>query len=144
MPETRFTQCGLEPLTIERLEDGSVVILDARSKSVHSLNPSAAAVWDACRKSTQEEIEANVAERLGATSSEIVREALAQLQKANLIESSDPVSAEAIDLGRRSMLKRAGAAGAIAIPVVLTLTASEQKAYAFQSLSSTTTTLPPC
>ncbi len=142
MPESKYSQCGLESLTVERLEDGSVAILDARSKSVHSLNASAAAVWDACQNSTLEEIEASLAARLGATSREIVRQALEQLRKANLIESSAPVAAEAIDLGRRSMLKRAGAAGAIAIPVVLTLTASEQKAYAFQSLSSTTTPEP--
>src|SRR5262249_11811979 len=114
-------------------------------KSVHSLNSSATLVWQACAPgATFGQICEFVDGKSGvAADPAIIRQALAQLQRANLIESESPISVENIDLGRRSMLKRAGAAGAVAIPVVLTLTAAEQRAYAFQSASGTTTTAQP-
>jgi hypothetical protein len=135
-----FSQVGVESLSIERLSDGSTAIVDNRVKSVHSLNPSATLVWEACANgATAAQIGKAIEAKSGSpVDAEVVQLALAQLQRANLIESEAPISAEAIDLGRRSLLKRAGAAGAIAIPVVLTLTAAEQRAYAFQSISSTT------
>lgn len=139
-----FSQVGVESLTVERLSDGSTAIVDNRVKSVHSLNSSATLVWDAC---AQGATVAHICEAIEAKSgspvdAEVIHQALAQLQRANLIESESPISAETIDLGRRSMLKRAGAAGAFAIPVVLTLTAAEQRAYAFQAISGTTTPAP--
>ncbi len=136
--EQTFSKCGLESLTVEKLGDGSLAILDVRSKSVHSLNPSAAAVWEACNGSTLGEIGTSLAKQFGGTiENDVILGALAQLQAANLIESASPVAIEAIDLGRRSLLKRAGAVGAFAIPAVLTLTAAEQKAYAFSAVSTT-------
>ncbi len=145
-----FSQAGVESLTIERLSDGSTAIVDNRVKSVHSLNPSATLVWEACaRGATVEQIREAIEAQSGSpVDAEVIHQALAQLQRANLIESASPVSAEAIDLSRRSLLKRAGTAGAFAIPVVLTLTATEQRAYALQAISGTTTpapttTLPP-
>ncbi len=145
-----FSQVGVESLTIERLSDGSTAIVDNRVKSVHSLNPSATLVWDACALgATVAQIREAIEAQSGSpVNDEVIRQALAQLQLANLIESESPVSAETINLGRRSMLKRAGAAGAFAIPVVLTLTAAEQRAYAAIAISGTTTpapttTLPP-
>jgi hypothetical protein len=139
-----FSQVGVESLSIERLSDGSTAIVDNRVKSVHSLNPSATLVWEACAKgaTTAQICKAIEAKSGSPADAEVIYHALAQLQRANLIESESPISAENIDLGRRSMLKRAGAAGAIAIPVVLTLTAAEQRAYAFQSGSGTTTPAP--
>ena len=139
-----FSQAGVESLTVERLSDGSTAIVDNRVKSVHSLNPSATLVWDACGQgATIEQIRQAIEAKSGSpVDAEVIHQALAQLQRANLIESESPISAETIDLGRRSMLKRAGAAGAFAIPVVLTLTAAEQRAYAFQAISGTTTPAP--
>jgi len=141
-----FCQSGTESLSVEKLPDGSTAIVDNRSKSVHSLNPSATLVWEACATgATFAHIRAAVESQTGApVDSDAIRQALAQLQRVNLIEGPSSLpAAENVDLGRRSLLKRAGAAGAFAIPVVLTLTAAEQKAYAFQSQSGTTTTLQP-
>ncbi len=142
--EQIFSQAGVESLTIERLSDGSTAIVDNRVKSVHSLNPSATLVWDACAQGAtieqiREAVEANSGSPVDA---EMIHRALGQLRCANLIESASPIPAETVDLGRRSMLKRAGAAGAFAIPVVLTLTATEQRAYAFAGASGTTTPAP--
>jgi hypothetical protein len=142
-----FCQSGTESLSVGKLSDGSTAIVDNRSKSVHSLNPSATLVWEACAKgATVAHIHAAVENQAGApVDADAIRQALAQLQRVNLIESSSSPSltTDKVDLGRRSLLKRAGAAGAFAIPVVLTLTAAEQKAYAFQSQSGTTTTPQP-
>ncbi len=137
-----FSQVGREALTIERLSDGSTAIVDNRAKSVHSLNPSATLVWDACAQgATVARIQAAIEAKSGfPVETESIHQALAQLQRANLIESDAPMAMEAVDLGRRTMLKRAGTVGAIAIPVVLTLTATEQRAYAVQIISGTTTT----
>jgi len=139
-----FHQSGLESLCVEKLADGSTAIVDSRSKSVHSLNTSATLVWEACAKgATFAQIQAFVETRIGTlVEADVIRQALAQLQQANLIESESPHGLESIDLGRRSMLKRAGVAGALAVPVVLTLTAAEQKAYAVGALSGTTTPAP--
>jgi len=98
-------------------------------------------VWEACAKgATFSEIHAAVEHQAGApVDADAIRRALAQLQRVDLIESpvSLPIPMDNVDLGRRSLLKRAGAAGAFAIPVVLTLTAADQKAFAFQSRSTT-------
>ena len=142
LPQQRFTKCELEFLTVEKLTDGSTAIVDNRFKTVHSLNPSATAVWDACGQgATFEQIQSQIADSFGTVDASVIRQALDQLQSANLIEAA-PRAMENIDLGRRNMLKRAGAAGAFAIPVVLTLTASEQRAYAAITLSGTTTPAP--
>ena len=143
MAENLFRQSGMESLTVEKLSDGSTAIVDNRSKSVHSLNPSATLVWEACAPgATFAEIHAAVEDRTGApVDADAIRQALAQLQRVTLIEGPSTLPVESIDLGRRSLLRRAGAVGAFAIPVVLTLTAAEQKAYAFAAVSGTT--LPP-
>jgi hypothetical protein len=135
-----FRQSGIESLSVEKLQDGSTAIVDNRSKNVHSLNPSATLVWEACAEAaTFAQIQAAVEARTGVpVDAEMIRQALAQLQRVNLIEGESTIQLDNVDFGRRSMLKRAGAVGAIAIPVVLTLTAAEQKAYAFQSQSGTT------
>ena len=143
MMDQVFSQSGVESLAVEKLSDGSTAIVDGRSKSVHSLNPSATLVWEACAPgATFAEIHAAVEDRTGApVDADAIRQALAQLQRVTLIEGPSTLPVESIDLGRRSLLRRAGAVGAFAIPVVLTLTAAEQKAYAFAAVSGTT--LPP-
>lgn len=136
----------VKSLTIDRLSDGTTAILDNRVKSVHSLNRSATLVWEACANgATMTQIHETVQAKLGySVEAEMVHQALAQLQRANLIESESPVPEYNvpecnIDQGRRSLLKRAGA---IAVPVVLTLTASEQRAYALLAASTTPPLLP--
>jgi hypothetical protein len=140
MSENIFSQIGVEALSAEKLADGSTAIFDQRSKSVHSLNPSSTAVWEACAQgATVADIKKALEAKFGSpVDMDVIRLAIQQLQQVNLIESASPLPMEIADLGRRSMLKRVGAAGAAAIPVVLTLTATEQRASAFQSSSGTT------
>lgn len=140
-----FRQSGMESLSVEKLLDGSTAIVDSRSKSVHSLNASATLVWEACAQgATFTQIQTALeSQTRTAVDAEVIRQALAQLQRVNLIETDATFPVESVDLGRRALLTRAGTVGAIAIPVVLTLTAAEQKAYAFQAFSGTTTTTTP-
>jgi len=155
MPNTKniFSQPNSPSLVVEQLPDGSTVIFDERSKSVHSLDPSATVVWRACAAgATLPRIVEALAAHFGApVNVEVASNAIAQLQQAKLIESGAPtavavpVAGAVKDLGRRSILKGVGSLGALAVPVVLTLTAAEQRAYAVpvQAGSGTTTTRPP-
>jgi len=146
-PESTFFQTDLTCLAVEQLPDGSTAIFDERSKSVHSLNPSATVVWRACASgATLPQIMAALADRFsGPVDAEIANHAIAQLQQSKLIESKTPeivpVAGAVMEMGRRSILKRVGSLGAIAVPVVLTLTAAEQRGYAINT-SSTTRPIP--
>lgn len=135
-----YSQVDVESLSIERLFDGSTAIVDNRVKSVHSLNASATLVWEACAQgATVTQIRKSIEDKLGSSvDAEVIHQALADLQRANLIESASPIAVENINLGRRSLLRRAGTVGAFAVPVVLTLTAAEQRAYASVAISGTT------
>ena len=136
-----FSQADAQYLAVEKLADGSTAIVDQRSKTVHSLNASAAIVWDACAQgATLPQIMAALEQRVGQpVDQEVALDAIAQLQGANLISSELP--AGMLDQNRRSMLKAIGTFGAMALPVVLSLTASEQKAFA-QGAGSRTTARP--
>ncbi len=140
-----YTQTGFGCLDIEKLADGSTAIFDQRSKSVHSLNASAAAVWEACAKgATMSQLLAALTAHYGSpVSTETALHALAQLEAASLIESDARTAAPVSGLDRRSILKSIGTAGAVAIPVVLTLTGAEQRAYAQAAGSGVTTTPAP-
>jgi len=128
----------------ERLPDGSVAIYDERSKSVHSLNPSAAVAWEACAQgATVEQVRAALSQHFGSlVDRDVAWTAIQRLQEAELVMSDAPLAAPAVDLARRSALKSIGALGAMALPVVLTLTASEQRAYGLIGASVTTTPAP--
>ncbi len=136
----RFTRVVAGELHTERLPDGSVAIYDERSKSVHSLNRSAGIAWDACAQGATVEQVRQVLERHAGSpvDLEVAWTAMHRLQEAELVISDAPLAAPAVDLARRSALKSLGTFGAAAIPVVLTLTASEQRMYALQAVSGTT------
>jgi len=146
MQEKVFRQANGDWIQIEKLPDGSMAILDKRSKNLHSLNPSATALWEACAEgATLARITAAVQETYGAAiTPEVIREAVTRLQSAHLIESEVSLPLEdhgvadqgVVDQGRRGALRRVAAAGAIAVPVILTLAASEQRALAFQAKST--------
>ncbi len=139
-----FSQVDPSLLAVEKLADGSTAIVDERTKTVHSLNPTAALVFEACAQGVSlEQIIAALELHAGhAVAPEVALEAISQLGAANLIASDAPMPLAAIEQDRRSVLKAIGTFGAVALPVVLTLTAAEQKAYA-QGAGSRTTTRPP-
>jgi hypothetical protein len=134
----RVQQVRPKELAIEKLPDGSTAIFDSRTKTVYSLNPFAAAAWEA---SADFSALPGIVEEMrrsfnpGVTE-EAASEALFQLQERGLVEISTPLQS----LSRRSVFAAAG--GALA-PVVLALTATEQRAFAFAIGSGTTTTTTP-
>jgi hypothetical protein len=134
MAEIRYLQIASGQLTIEKLPDGSTAILDQRTRNVHSLNVSATVAWEACKDgATLAEVRQALELRAGVPVDEtFAQSALAQLHQVNLIESNAPVPEQVRSAARRTALLRAAA---VALPVVLTLAASEQRALAFQARS---------
>jgi hypothetical protein len=107
----------------------SAAIYAERSKSVHSLNPRAAIRLGGRR--------ARRNRRTGASGSGAAR-GLPGGPQCGLDGDRCPLAAPVVDLARRSALRSDWNFGAAVLPVVLTLTASEQRAHAGQALSSTT------
>jgi hypothetical protein len=142
MDEARsvFSQCDREDLDVEELPDGSVAIYDRRSRSVHSLNASAAVIWHACSGgATLRRLSAALESHLGReTPAEEIVETVALMQELGLIVSDSVLTAAVPDASRRAMLATLGTA----VPVVLTLTAAEQKGYAQSAGSVVQTTFP--
>jgi hypothetical protein len=119
-----------DALVVTSLPDGSRVILDSGNERVFALNATAAAAWDACSVPTTS---SNVTESMQrsfdpATTGELAEEALLQLEKQNLVKISGPSSQGT----RRAFI---ATLGAIALPLVVSLSVTEQRAYAFQARS---------
>jgi hypothetical protein len=131
--EIRYTQVKSTDLTVERLPDGSTAVLDQRSKDVHSLNSSATIAWEACEKgATLAQVRTALENYAGApVDEEVALSALSQLRKVSLIQPDAPVPVRMMNQARRSTLLRLG----LAVPVVVTLALSEQRAYAFYASS---------
>jgi hypothetical protein len=140
----------------EKLPDGSTAVLDTATTTVHSLNLSAAAAFEACRETkTVPQLMQSMGEILGApVTEEVALAAVSELDMAGLVSCSEPVP-EGDRASRRSLLRSMGTAAAVAVPVVLSLTSAEQRAYAINAgsggppppppviLSATPNTIPP-
>jgi predicted NAD/FAD-dependent oxidoreductase len=127
-----------DDLVVSSLPDGSRVILDSENERVFALNATAAAAWDACNVPTTL---SNVTESMQrsfdpATTSELAEEALLQLQRQNLVKTSGPSSQGT----RREFI---ATLGAIALPLVVSLSVTEQRAYATQARSPPSPPSPP-
>ena len=127
---------------MEKLPDGSTVVFDNASGTVHSLNSSAAAAFEACRDScTVASVARGMSERLDAAVTEDVAwAAISELEAAGLVVCSGSREAAGRGASRRSMLQKLAAVSAVGLPVVLSLGAAEQKAFAGGVGSGTTTT----
>jgi hypothetical protein len=123
-----FFQTQARNLRIEKLPDGSMAIYDLRSKSVHSLNRSAAALWEACADgATMPQLAESLGSRPGTPATkEEVPVWIEQMRGLDLIVAKGAMPETVPQPGRRSMLAALGAA----VPVILTLTAAEQRVYA--------------
>jgi hypothetical protein len=129
--ESRIWHSDIGSSLIERLPDGSVVICEQRTRNVHSLKPEAAFIWNNCADgATREQLSYSFTRRTSDATPDAFDEILAQLESAGLIRTETPVH-DAPSLERRSMLRKV----AVVAPVVLTLTAAEQLAYAKDSKS---------
>jgi uncharacterized surface anchored protein len=122
---------------VQALPDGSTAIFEVPTKNVYSLNPSAAAAWAACASpTTLSQLAAAMSQRLNAPVTEdLAQEAVSELAAVGLVSVTP---AERLGTSRRALLKQVAE---VAIPVVLALTAAEQRAYA-QGAGSAPTTSP--
>jgi hypothetical protein len=133
MPSIEITSAA-SGCAAEQLPDGSTVVVETATNTVHSLDPLAAAAFHASARTTD-----GIAREMGATLGRPVTEnealeAIVELERAGLVTSSVRP-----DATRRALLRAAG----IAIPAVLTLTAAEQRAQAFVSGSFSAPPPPP-
>jgi hypothetical protein len=121
----RIERTNANDLSVEKLSDGSRVIVDRKSETIFALNTTAGAAWDACTRPTTL---AKVAEDMqrafypGITE-EIALEAIMQLEEKKLVTTSGSSSTYT----RRRAL---ATAAAIALPLVVSLTIAEQRAHA--------------
>ena len=124
----QVTRANTKEYNVNALPDGSKVILDSNNDKVIALNATAGAAWDACEGTTTlTEVTARMRQTLSpAVSEELAEEAVLRLQAQNLVVTSDgPVGAS-----RRQVL---ATLGAIAVPLVVSMTMSDQRAYAMNA-----------
>ena len=112
-------------LVVNGLPDGSKVIVDSRNEKVFALNPTAGAAWDACSSQTTL---ASVTEDMRRTcnpaiTEEVAEQAIAQLQEKELVKTSGLLR----NANRRQVL---AGLSAVALPLVVSMTMSEQRAFA--------------
>jgi hypothetical protein len=118
--------CG--NLAINSLPDGSRIIRNSDDNTVLALNPTAAAAWDACASATTI---SDVAETMrhsfdANVTNELAEESVLELQDKKLVT----ISGSAFKATRRQIL---AGLGAVALPLVVSLTVGEQKAHAQQA-----------
>lgn len=112
-------------LAINSMPDGSRIIRNSDNDTVLALNPTAAAAWDACALPTSL---GEVAESMRRSLDASVTDDLAE---ASILELADKrlvtITSEGSKSTRRQVL---AGLGAVALPLVVSLTSGEQKAHA--------------
>ena len=127
-----------DALVINKLPDGSTVIVDAENEAVFALNPTAGAAWDACSGPTTL---TGVTESMQRSfhpgiNEELAEQAILQLHDKNLLKTSGTPSLAS----RRQFITTMSS---IALPLVVSLSIAEQRAYA-QRASSAVPKPPAC
>jgi hypothetical protein len=123
--EMHVERANRSDLVVNALPDGSKVIVDSGNDKVFALNATAGAAWDACGSTaTLSEVTANMKRTLQAgVSEDLAEQAILSLQEHNLVIASGASAGTS----RRQVL---ATLGAIALPLVVSMTMSDQKAYA--------------
>ncbi|HXS75611.1 MAG TPA: PqqD family peptide modification chaperone [Terracidiphilus sp.] len=120
--------CG--NLAMNSMPDGSRIIRNSENNTVLALNATAAAAWDACASA---KTVPEVADAMRRSFDPTVTDELAE---ASVLELEDKklvtISGSAFKATRRQIL---AGLGAVALPLVVSLTVGEQKAHA-QNASS--------
>ena len=120
-----------DALVINQLPDGSRVIVDAENETVFALNATAGAAWDACSDPTTL---AKVTEGMQrsfdpAVNEELAEEAIQQLHDKKLVKTWGASSKAT----RREFI---GTLSAVALPLVVSLSVADQRAYAQRAVSA--------
>jgi Coenzyme PQQ synthesis protein D (PqqD) len=117
-----------DELVTRELSD-ELLVYDLKRHKAHCLNQTAAAVWKLCDgKATVKEIAKSLAEVLGAPVDErIIHLALEQLAKFHLLDESKSLvpqlPPELTRMSRREMMRTLGVAAAIALPLIVSVSA---------------------
>ncbi len=106
-----------EGIVTQEMPD-EVLVYDLVSNKAHCLNSTAGMIWKSCDgRSTTAEIRAVVEKETGkSVSDDVILLAVDQLRSTNLLVSNEVI--EQSGLNRRELIKRAGLAAAIALPIV--------------------------
>jgi hypothetical protein len=112
-------------LVENHLPDGSRILIDHESETVFALNATAGAAWDACGvPTTLSDVTNEMRYVLGnAITEELAQEAVLRLQERKLVTTSTAAPQKT----RREVLT---SFGKIALPLVVAMTLTEQRAHA--------------
>lgn len=138
-----------DELVVRELSD-ELLVYDLKRHKAHCLNQTAAAVWKQCDgKVTVKEITKSLARELQAPIDEpLVYLALDQLSKFHLLDQPVPLSSrqlpETARMSRREMMRTIGVAAAVALPMIVSISAPTA-AQAGSCVNGTCTAGgPPC
>jgi hypothetical protein len=117
-------------LLVNSMPDGSRIIRNSNNENVLALNATAGAAWDACASATTLEGVADQMRRSfnPSVTNELAEACVLELQKKNLVT----ISGADAKATRRQVL---AGLGAVALPLVVSLTLGEQKAHADRARS---------
>ncbi|MEK6302350.1 MAG: PqqD family protein [Acidobacteriota bacterium] len=117
-PEARKEGLIVHPISEE------VLVYDLDRHKAHSLNKTAALVWNRCDgKTSVAELAQCLGDELKApVDQDVVWLALDQLAKARLLHEHTPMSQKP-GLSRRELIKRIGVGGAMALPLITSIIA---------------------
>src|SRR5271170_3274530 len=114
-----------DALAVNKLPDGSMLIVDPENEKVFALNPTAGAAWDACGAATT--LSGVTTSMQGSFSpgvtEELAEKAILQLQEQKLVKTSGSSSQPT----RREFITTLSA---VALPLVVSLTMADQRAHA--------------
>ena len=122
IPHRIFLPAARSDEIVSRAVDNELLIYDRRRDKAHCLNSTAAAIWRHCDgRSTVGEIAHAIARETGGAADEtVVQLGLEELSRRHLLTAAPlhpaPVS-------RREAVRRIGLGAAIALPIVMTITA---------------------
>jgi hypothetical protein len=114
----------IEGLVVTESRD-DVLVYDTEHHHIHHLNQVSAAVWRSCdgRRSIPDVTRTLRATLPGEINDEVVRLALTKLESAGLLSGALEPHVRTPGQSRRKFLRRAAVAGAVAVPIVLSISA---------------------
>ena len=124
----RYLPAARRDEIVTREVDGELLIYDRARDKAHCLNETAAAIWKCCDgRTTARDIAESLARETAAAADErVVWLGLDELRRKHLLADSDhwpQTSSGTSTLSRREAIRRIGLGAAIALPVVVTITA---------------------
>lgn len=125
-------------LVENQLPDGSRILIDHGNETVFALNATAGAAWDACNAPTNL---FNVTNEMryvlgNAITEELAEEAVLRLQERKLVTAS-------VDTQRKTRREILKTFGKVALPLVVAMTLTEQRAHAAVARSGASPTPKP-